>query len=355
MPNIIIMRQLIKTSVLITFLALPGYCLLAGPATTNAPARLVPGPNDGRIAYVTARLLENYHYSQQPLDAEMSKKFFDGYIQMLDPRHENFFQSDVDSFAHYRTNLDRYTVNKNEVADLTPAFDIYQRFLERLQQHNSYVSDLLKEDKFKFTGDDRLAIDRRYAPYPKDLNEAKQLWREQLRYQYLQEKLSRELVVTNDTIVLNKTNAVAVDMAETLARHYRWNYHMATNWDSTDVLQAYLEALAHAYDPHSDYQNYAHAQDFSIQMSLALVGIGAQLVEDDGYCTISKLIIGGPADKSKKVNEQDRVIAVAQTGKPPVDVVDMDLSKVVQLIRGPKGTQVQLTISPADDAPRAAS
>ena len=124
---------------------------------------------------------------------------------------------------------------------------------------------------------------------------------------------------------------------------------MATNWDSTDVLQAYLEALAHAYDPHSDYLNTEHAQDFSINMSLSLFGIGAQLVEDDGYCTISKVLHGGPADKSKQMDEKDRIIAVAQGGKPPVDVVDMELGKVVQLIRGPKGTQVQLTISPAAD------
>ena len=183
------MRHLIKTSALIALLALPGYFLLAGPGAANSPAPLVPGPNDGHIAYVTARLLELYHYSQQPLDAEMSKKFFDGYLETLDPRRENFLQSDIDEFAHYRTNLDQYTLGSHEAADLTPAFEIYQRFLERLQQHDTYVDELLKKDKFKFTGDDRLATDRRHAPYPKDLDEAKQLWREQLRYQFLKEKL----------------------------------------------------------------------------------------------------------------------------------------------------------------------
>src|SRR5262249_27654908 len=111
----------------------------------------------------------------------------------------------------------------------------------------------------------------------------------------------------------------------------------------------YLNSLAHAYDPHSDYLNNEHAQDFSIQMSLSLYGIGAKLVEDDGYCTISELIPGGPAAKSKSLKENDRIIAVAQGNKPPVDVVDMELGKVVQLIRGPKGTPVKLTISPAED------
>ena len=324
-----------------------GFNCSAGTMFTNTLPRLTPGPNDGRIAYVTARLLEEYHYLQQPLDTSMSKKFYDGYLEILDPRRENFLQSDIDEFSHWRTNLDTLTLD-NGTADLTPAFAIYQRFIERLQQHDSYVDQLLKQDKFKFNGNDHILIDRRHAPYPKNLDEAKELWREQLRYQYLQEKLKREVSTTNDTVFTLPKNAPA-DIANTLARHYRWNFHMATNWDSTDVLQAYLEGLAHAYDPHSDYLNNEHAQDFSINMSLSLFGIGAQLVEDDGYCTISKILKDGPADKIKQLKENDRIIAVAQGNKPPVDVVDMELGKVVQLIRGPKGTQVRLTISPADD------
>jgi len=119
--------------------------------------------------------------------------------------------------------------------------------------------------------------------------------------------------------------------------------------DGTDVLQAYLNALAHAYDPHSDYFNPEHAQDFSIGMSLSLFGIGAQLREDDGYCKIDQLVHGGPAEENKQLKEGDHIVAVAQSNQPPVDVVDMELGKVVQLIRGPKGTEVRLTVSPVED------
>jgi carboxyl-terminal processing protease len=343
------MRYLKKSlSVAIVFNVLVGVSCFADPSAINTLPRVSPGPNDGRIAYVTARLLDNYHYSQLPFDAEMSAKFFDGYLEMLDPRRENFLQSDIDSFAHWRTNLDKLTIGGG-TADLTPAFEIYQRFIERLQQHNDYVDDLLKQDKFKFNGSDRIVIDRRHAPYPKDLDEAKELWRQQLRQQYLQEKLNAEFATTNSDGLkqLNKTNLT--EIADALARHYRWNLHYYTNWDGTDVLQEYLDALAHAYDPHSDYMNNEHAQDFSINMSLSLFGIGAQLQEDDGYCTISKVLTNGPASKSGQLNEKDHIVAVAQANKPPVDVVDMELNRVVQLIRGPKGTQVRLTISPADD------
>lgn len=321
----------------------------APPPTAQAPVRLKPGPNDGHIAYWTARLLEDYHYSQQLLDTEMSEKFFDGYVATLDPRREHFLQSDLAEFAHYRTNLDTLTLGRHNTADLTPAFVIFRRFVERFEQHIAYVDELLKQDKFKFNTDERIQLDRSHAPYPKDLDEARRLWRQRLRYEYLQEKLSREISPTNAGVILALPKSATDEITDTLARHYRWNLHMVTNWGGDNVLQAYLNALTHAYDPHSDYLNNEHAQDFSIGMSLSLFGIGAQLTEDDGYCTISSLIRGGPAYKSKLLKEKDRIIAVAQSNQPPVNVVDVELPKVVQLIRGPKNTEVRLTISPADD------
>jgi carboxyl-terminal processing protease len=355
------MRHLkIKTRAAGALAALVGAAIVAGCAAprtvpsppppvaqTNVP--LAPGPNDARIAYWTVRLLEDFHYSQQPLDTEMSEKFFDGYLETLDPRHENFLQSDLAEFARYRTNLDMLTVGGHDAADLTPAYEIFRRFLERLRQHAAYADELLRRDRFELNSDERILLDRRHAPYPKDLDEAKQLWRQRLRFEYLQEKLSREISLTNFPATLALPKPATDEIINTLTRHNNWTLRMSTNWDSDNVLQAYLTALAHAYDPHSDYLSPPHAQDFSIDMSLSLYGIGAQLAEDDGYCTIRALTPGGPADKSKQIKEKDRIIAVAQSNQPPVNVVDMELLKVVQLIRGPKGTQVRLTISPAED------
>ncbi len=354
-------RLKIKVLACIASAALAGFIVVAGcaapkivpppplPTATSTNFSLGPGPNDPRIAYVTARLLEEFHYSQRLLDANISGKFFDGYLETLDQRHENLLQSDIAEFARYRTNLDTLTIGTNGAANLTPAYEIYRRYLERIQQHAGYVNELLKEDKFKFNTDEHFLLDRRHAPYPKDLNEAKQLWSQRLRFEYLQEKLSREISPTNGDVILTLPKSATEEITATLARHYRWNLYVVTNWDRTDVLQAYLNALAHAYDPHSDYFNPEHAQDFSIDMSLSLYGIGAQLREDDGYCKIDQLIHGGPAEKSKQVKEGDHIVAVAQSNQPPVDVVDMELGKAVQLIRGPKGTEVRLTISPVED------
>lgn len=348
------MRQIKKTLLALTMVAIT-LAIWAGcqTAKSSVPASgpaagLKPGPNDPKIAYMTARLLEEYHYLQRPLDAELAKKFFDGYVDALDPRHEHFLQSDIASFEMYRTNLAGLTTGGRE-ADLTPAFAVYERFMERFQQHAAYVDGLLKQNKFKFNTDDKILLDRRHSPFPKNLEEAKQLWRQRLNYDYLQEKLTREIFETNGTFTVKLPADAATNIVATLARHYRWNTRMTTNMDSDAVLQAYLNALAHAYDPHSDYFSAPHAQDFSINMNLSLFGIGAKLQEDDGYCTIKELVPGGPALKSKLLKPEDRIVAVAQADKPPVDVVDMELGKVVQMIRGPKSTEVRLTISPATD------
>jgi len=346
---------------LLALLAFVGALALfwAGCETSKAPAftlpaqsgaDLKPGPNDARIAHVAALLLEENHYLQRPLDTEMSERFFDGYINSLDPRHENFLESDMAEFNIYRTNLDKLTMDHG-TADVSPAFVIYDRYAERIQQHDAYAAELLKQDKFKFKStDDKIVLDRRKAPFPKDMEEAEALWSQRLRYEYLQEKLSREITTTNGSFVVKKLpDDAGKDIAATLERHYRWNLRMTTNLDSDAVLQAYLNGLAHAYGPHSDYFSAPRAQDFSIGMNLSLFGIGAQLYEDDGYCTIRSVVPGGPAAKSKQVNEKDRILAVAQGTNAPVDVVDMDLEKVVQQIRGLKGTEVRLTVSPADD------
>jgi len=320
-----------------------------GPVTGVA-AKFKSDPNNPRIAYATAMLLGQYQYLQRSLDTDLSERFFDGYINSLDPRHENFLQSDLAEFNIYRTNLDTLTTGGNGVADLTPAYAIYERFMERSQQHDDYVNELLKHDYFKFTADEKIQIDRRHEPFPADLDAAKALWKQRLRYEYLQEKLAQEVSETNGVVTVKLPAGATTNIIDTLTRRYRSSLHMTTNVDGDAILQLYLEyGLAHAYDPHSDYFSAPHAQDFSIDMSLSLFGIGAVLNEIDGYCTIKEVLPGGPAGKSKLLNPEDRIIAVAQGSKPPVDVVDMDLEKVVQLIRGPKNTEVRLTISPVAD------
>ena len=119
------------------------------PATETAEVsnRLAPGPSDPEIGYVTARLLEQHHFVQHPLDDGFSEKFFERYIETLDPQKLHFTQADLKEFASYRTNLDNLTVGRRRAADTSPAYQIFNRFRERLEQRVNYAQELLKNEK----------------------------------------------------------------------------------------------------------------------------------------------------------------------------------------------------------------
>ena len=340
-------------------------------SATTATRLLVPGQNDGSIAYVTARLLERNHFLHHRLDDEFSAMFFDRYLEMLDPQHLHFTQEDIAEFDHYRERLDNLTLTRTGVADTSPAYEIFNRFVERLAQRVACADEWLKNEKFDFTADERMLANRREASYPSDLAEAKQLWRQRLRYEYLQEKLARhgakkkagesavppstsKIAPANDTTnrapgaIEVKPKTDAEEIVDLLTRRYHRNLRVFKEWDHEEVLAVYLTALAHVYDPHSDYMNKIGADNFAIGMNLQLFGIGAVLTTDlDGYCKIQE-IKPGPAMNGQQIKVGDRIVAVAQSNAPPVDVVEMNLSKAVQLIRGPKGTEVRLTIIPVD-------
>jgi carboxyl-terminal processing protease len=369
----------------LAFAAVPAVCLALWAAETQTPpgvqpaaesARgtnsgpLSPGQSDGRIAYVAAEMLAANHYSRQRLDDGVSEKFYLRYLESLDPQRLHFTQADLAEFDHYRNRLDDLTVTSKRTGDVSPAFEIFNRFRLRLEQRVAFADKELKEGTFDFTTDERMQISRKDAPYPKDLAEARELWRQRLRYEYLQEKLAKlgakkkptvtvqetpapdaapaVVVETNPAPVAVKKKTDAEDIVDTLARRYARNLRFFTEWDHEDVMQVYLTALAHVYDPHSDYMNKIQADNFAIGMNNTLFGIGAELRSEDGYCTINRLVAGGPAEKSKKLKEKDRIVGVAQGEGPVVDVVEMSLNKVVQMIRGTKGTEVRLTVQPAN-------
>ncbi|MFO1477557.1 MAG: carboxy terminal-processing peptidase [Verrucomicrobiota bacterium] len=340
-------RSLAAGILLAIFLNFPSACF--AEATATAGEGLKPTTQDGRVAYLVARLLERFHYTHHPFDQTVSSEFLDRYLDTLDPQHLYFLQGDLAQFERYRTNLDHLTLTDSALADTTPAFEIFDRFVERLKQRFAYSDELLKQGDFKFDTDEKILISRKDAPYPDNLEDARKLWKERLRYEYLQEKLALEQpgkkAAGTNVLTPEKIHQQIVD---TLTHRYQRILRVYTDWNDEDVLGLYLTALAHVYDPHSDYFNREAMGNFEMSMNLQLFGIGAELRSEDGYCKIARLL-PGPAAKSGEVKEGDRIIAVGQSNSPPVDIVDMSLSKAVQLIRGPKGTQVRLTIIPAGD------
>src|SRR6266404_3451382 len=320
-----------KTKSFLTSLGLV-LALSCAALTTRLHRSADAGSDEANIAEATARLLENSHYAAHRFDAELSVRFLDRYLEALDPGRQLFLEEDVEEFAPYRASLEQATAR---TGDTGPAHQIFERFEERLEQRAAYVQELLKTETFDFTGNDTYRWDRQNAPRPRDLAEAKQLWRQQLRYDYLQEKLA---------------NKKPEEIVKTLSRRHERGLHAVKQLNKDELLEIYLTALTHAYDPHSDYMGRRQMEDFGIAMNLSLVGIGATLQAEDGYCKIRELVPGGPAARSNLLKPGDRIVAVAQEGKEPVDVIDMPLPEAVTLIRGTKGTEVHLTFIPADAA-----
>jgi carboxyl-terminal processing protease len=298
---------------------------LADPAATRLAA---PQATEADITRLTATILARSQFAHHPLDSELAGKFLDGYLDALDGRRSLFLQSDADEFAKYRGTLAQATREGNT----TVARVIWSRYLERLRQRTTYLTQALQTSKWEFTGNDSYFFDRENAPRPRDIAAAREDWREQLRAEYLDEKLRD---VAADVIV------------STLTRRYAQQLKMMEALGSDEVLEVYLNALAHVYDPHSDYLGHEQMESLSIAMKLSLFGIGAALESKDGYCTIAEILPGGPAARGGELQPGDRIIAVAQGGKDPVDIVNMPLSRAVELIRGKKGTGVTLTIIPA--------
>lgn len=286
---------------------------------------------DAVITAITAGLLENSQFTHQKLDEQIAGRFLDRYLDTLDGGHMLFLQSDLDEFAGHRATLAKTT---RQEGNSSLAHVIFKRYLERLDQRITFVTDLLKKEKFDFTTDESFSYDRKKAARPADTAAAQALWKQQLRYAYLQEKLAGK---KDEEIV------------KALSRREERTAATMRKFDDGQVLEMYLEALAQTYDPHSDYMGAEQLKSFEIAMNLSLVGIGATLHSDDGFCKIMELVPGGPAARSSMIQVGDRIVGVAQkVGDEFTDLVDLPLSQAVDLIRGKKGTPVILNIIPAD-------
>ncbi len=289
-----------------------------------------PNSADPRqVAITVGRLLEQGHYSRQKLDAEMSKRILQTYLQGLDYNRLFFTQEDVDQFTQkYGATLGDSIL----LGDLQPAKEIYSVFKVRVEDRTAKIHQLLKKD-YTFKSSRTVALDRRKEPWPANMAEADALWKDRVEGELLQEKLNKFAVDPGPKVV---------------ARRYDQLLKSVEERDNEDLVQVFLNAVAQSYDPHSEYLGRSDLESFEINMRLSLTGIGAELRSDDGYAKVQRLLPGGPAQMSGKMTVGDRIAAVAQGKDAFVDTVDMKLDKVVEMIRGRKGTVVRLQLIPSN-------
>lgn len=328
------MKHFLPSTALALMIGLGSLTLGGNAAAANKWDSLQPDRDEIVASLNVVELLKRHHYSKPPLDDARSVIIYDSYIKLLDPARSYFTAADIAEFDKWKTQFDDFLKSGN----LDPGFTIYKRYLDRVKQRLDFALAELNKgvDKIDFTVNETLLIDRKDAPWLKDQAALDELWRKRVKDEVLRQKIAGK---------------EPKQIQETLIKRYKNQLARLDQTRAEDIFQAYINTFAQSYDPHTNYLSPDNAENFDINMSLSLEGIGAVLQSDNDQVKIVRLVPAGPAAKTKQVAPADKIIGVAQGNKEMVDVVGWRLDEVVKLIRGPKGSVVRLEIIPASNAP----
>ncbi|MFJ4157129.1 carboxy terminal-processing peptidase [Pseudomonas sp. NPDC089752] len=328
------MKHFLPSTALALMIGLGSLTLGGNAAAANKWDSLQPDRDEIVASLNVVELLKRHHYSKPPLDDARSVIIYDSYIKLLDPARSYFTAADIAEFDKWKTQFDDFLKSGN----LDPGFTIYKRYLDRVKQRLDFALAELNKgvDKMDFTTKETLLIDRKDAPWLKNQAELDELWRKRVKDEVLRQKIAGK---------------EPKQIQETLTKRYKNQLSRLDQTRAEDIFQAYINTFAQSYDPHTNYLSPDNAENFDINMSLSLEGIGAVLQSDNDQVKIVRLVPAGPAAKTKQVAPADKIIGVAQGNKEMVDVVGWRLDEVVKLIRGPKGSVVRLEIIPASNAP----
>jgi len=324
---------------------------------------LKPAPYYSEIAQRFAGRFPRKHLTRLSLDDTVSSRTCTNYLSSLDYDRVYFLESDIVRFEKDQLNLDDALKN----GDVSFAYEVFEVFRDRVRNRNQYISRLLEKD-FELNQKESYRWRRKNAPWPKDEAEWNEIWRKKIKNEYVQRVVAAEVhenVAVGDVEVNTEGQDEIPDLShgtqvkdapvspeDFIRERYKQFLTAIDDSDSEWVLERYLSAFAHSYDPHSLYMSPSAVENFDIQMKLSLVGIGALLRAEDGAAKVERIIVGGPADRDKRekrLRPGDKIIAVAQDGCDPVDILHCPLYKIVKLIRGEKGSRVILTVIPASD------
>lgn len=292
------------------------------------------GPDRDQIesSLHVARNLSLSHYRKQPINKELSEKIYEHYLSALDPSRIYFLQSDIDEFETYRFKLD----SAIKTGQLSPAFKIFNRYqtrvIERLEKQISFIEKKITNINFK--KDEFIEVDRSKLSWEKSVEALDDVWRRRIKSAVLAMKLDGSSIE---------------EAKETLVKRYKNQLKRTLQARSEDAFSTYMNSFTAVYDPHTTYFSPRSSENFNINMSLSLEGIGAVLQADNEFTKVVRLVPGGPAHKQGQLGTADRIVGVAQDEDGEmIDVIGWRLDEVVDLIRGPKHSIVRLKVIPSE-------
>ena len=328
-------KNIFASIILVTLLIFTTHCVRA---------ELQPENNFNIISRIIAAVLTSEHYHNKTDEDIISQQLFNEYLETLDPNHLYFTQKDID---YFKEKAEPSLYNKLKQGNTEFAFIVYNTLMDKVEKRENYAKSIVKEG-FDFNINEAYKFDRTKKDWAKSEKELDDTWRKKIKNDILTFKLMNKITeAETDKKKIEAEKAKPYKKKSpterALKRLKTYRLYLKDN-EAINVLEIYLSTLAHIYDPHSSYMSPQTEENFNIQMQLSFVGIGALLSSEDGYTKVEKIILGGPAARDGQLKATDRIIAVGEDNLPPVDILDMPLTKVVKKIRGKKGTDVHLTI-----------
>ena len=333
--------------------------LVALLAFTSAADNLKPQSYYGKVARRFGDVLPRYHILQHPLNDEISQRAWTNLVTFYDFDHSVFLKSDLDKLAAREKTID----DEIHAGDVSFGYDVYNLFVMRLRERMLFATNLLAKGEWDFSTNEMYRIRRKDVAWPTTIEEANEHWRKRIKNEMLAQILNRELNMEEAAAKTNKlaktaaegaaeTNSASAEVErpeDILIKRYRQYATFLTEPDEEAVLQYYLNAIAQAYDPHTAYMSPTSKEDFDMDMSLTLCGVGAVLSMEDGALKIVEIMPGGPIDRDGRIQEGDKIVGVKQADGQMENVMWQPMKKTIKKIRGPKDTRVTLEIIPRSD------
>lgn len=330
-----------KNAALSLFLVV-GLTLVAFTKTIKNPSK------DKLLIEIISYVLNRGHFSPSQIDDSFSENVYMNYLNGLDGRHQFFIKADINNFNNYKRKIDdQIKASKVDFFNLS-----HEKFLQRMEQVKAFYPDLLKKP-FVFSKEEMINTDYENAPYAQSLSELKTVWRKFLKFNALGiyaglKQREEDKKAADSTYVVKADVALEVETREVLKEDMKYFFEARDDLNRNDFFSVYVNAIALQFDPHTSYLAPSAKDRFDQNISGKFEGIGARLTKRNQEIEIVEVISGGPVWREKLIEPGDKILKVAQVDETPVDVVGMRLDDVIKLIKGPKGTQVFLTIKKVD-------
>lgn len=299
---------------------------------------------DKLLIEVVTYVLQRGHFSPKDINDSFSKQVFENYIDGIDGQHRFFLQSDINNFKRYENDLD----DQIKAADISFFNLTYDRLMDRMSQVQNFYGELL-DTPFDFSKKDSVSMNFKELSYAKTLNGLKSMWRKRFKLstlEYYTDLVEKEDVeIEKDSTYQIRSKLVLEEEARTKTRENIESFFEIYNEvERKEWFSIYINSIMLEFDPHSNYFAPDDKEKFDLNISGKFEGIGARLQKKDQEVKIVEVIVGGPVWKAKALEVGDVILKVAQENEDGVEIGSMRLSDAVKLIKGPKGTQVFLTV-----------